>query len=223
MEQLLLLEKKWRKLSRYRWLFSFVPFLDFVLVAGSLVFGKVHENSDFDVIVGARAGRIFTVRFFCFLIFSLVGIRRNKFDKNESLRDKICLNHFVTPKSYAFRHEQNLYSRGLYENLAPFFGNKEKIEFFFKANADLIKNPAHSWKRWQKANFNFLRFILEIILQNSLGDLTEKILKIIQVSRIERNLKLYGPGPMPRLRYDSEELEFHPDISKEKLSKLYPQ
>ncbi len=209
------LAKKWWKFLGYRWLFSFIPFLDFAVAAGSLVFGKIHENSDFDVIVGVRPGRIFTVRFFCFLIFGLAGVRRAKHDTGESLKDKVCFNHFVTKKSYAFIHTPNSYSQNLYENLIPFFGNREKINDFFSANSALIKNPNHSWEKWQKNKFNFLCFILENLLSGRLGNFLEKILKNIQMKRIENYLKTHSAGPAPRLRYDDRELEFHPDISKE--------
>ncbi len=215
-EEKLLREEKWRKLLKYRYFFNFIPFLDFALVAGSLAYGKVHENSDFDIILGAKTGRIFTTRFFCFLIFSLAGIRRAKHDSGESLKDKVCFNHFLTKESYAFLHQPNSYSQNLYENLIPFFGKREKIKDFFSANSALIKNPNHSWEKWQGSKFNLFRFIGENLLSGHLGIFLEKILKDIQIKRIENYLKTHSAGPAPRLRYDDEELEFHPDISREK-------
>ena len=43
-------------------LFQYVPF-DFVFAAGSMAMGTVRQDSDFDVLVGVRHGRIFTARF----------------------------------------------------------------------------------------------------------------------------------------------------------------
>ncbi|MDZ4231209.1 MAG: hypothetical protein U1C52_00240, partial [Patescibacteria group bacterium] len=59
-----LYDRKWSKFLRKVKLFRFVPFVEFVLASGSLATGKVHEGSDFDVMVGVRPGRIFTARFF---------------------------------------------------------------------------------------------------------------------------------------------------------------
>src|SRR3989344_9230759 len=90
------LDKKWKKLLKKIWLFKFIPGVDFVLVAGSLATGNVNKDSDFDVIVGAKQGRIFTARFLSVLFFGLFGWRRRKLSHKESARDKICLNHFIT-------------------------------------------------------------------------------------------------------------------------------
>lgn len=209
-----ILEKKWRKFLRYRWLFAFAPFLDFVIAAGSLAFGKVHENSDFDVIVGVRPGRIFTVRFFCFLLFGFFGVRRDKLDHDEALRDKICFNHFVAPAGYKLRPPYNIYWEKLYQNLAPVYGRKTAVQDFFKANEFLTKGAVHSFEKFAEAKFNFFRVLCESIFGGPFGDFFEKSLKKIQISRIGKALKIYGTGFSPRLRFDDDELEFHPDTAR---------
>src|SRR3989344_2248763 len=93
-------KKKWGLFLQRLWPFCFVPFVDFVFAAGSLATGAMHEDSDFDVIVGVRQGRIFTARFYCILAFGLFGWRRGKNDKNKAASNKICLSHFITPKSF---------------------------------------------------------------------------------------------------------------------------
>ena len=65
--------QKWQKFLGRIWPFKFIPFVDFVLAAGSLATGNLREESDFDVIVGVRQGRIFTARAFCFLAFGMFG------------------------------------------------------------------------------------------------------------------------------------------------------
>jgi len=56
------LEKKWLRLRSLVRHIRHVSFVDFVLVSGSMATGEATEESDFDLLVGARAGRIFTVR-----------------------------------------------------------------------------------------------------------------------------------------------------------------
>jgi len=221
-EEKLLREEKWKKLFAYRYLFKFIPFLNFALVAGSLVFGKIHENSDFDVIVGVRPGRIFTVRFFCFLIFGLAGARRAKMDHKETARNKICLNHFVAPGGYKLKPPYNAYWEKLYQNLAPIYGKETAVRDFFKANDFLIKGTVHDFRNFKEAKFNFLRNFWEFMLGGFFGDSVENFLKQIQLKRIRKNLPRYGSGFAPRLRFNDDELEFHPDTSRiqEILSKL---
>src|SRR3989344_1208349 len=117
-------EKKWSKFLRRVRLFRFVPFVEFVMAAGSLANGNLHENSDFDVIVGVRTGRIFTVRLFSVLLFGLLGMRRNKMTHGEEARDKICLSHFVTFKAYRLTPTYDNYRQNLYANLVPILGSQ---------------------------------------------------------------------------------------------------
>src|SRR3989338_3476442 len=108
-QQQVLHDKKWIKFLRRTWLFKHIPFVDFALAAGSMATGNVRPESDFDVIIGARAGRIFTARFFCVIAFGFFGWRRAKLNHKESAADKICLNHFVTEKSYQLSGSRNTY------------------------------------------------------------------------------------------------------------------
>lgn len=213
-EEKLLREEKWKKLFAYRYLFKFIPFLNFALVAGSLAYGKIHENSDFDVIIGARPARIFTVRFFCFLVFGLAGVRRAKIDHKETARNKICLNHFVTPTSYQLQPPYNIYWEKLYQNLVPIYGKEAAIRDFFRANDFLIKGTVHNFQKFKKIEFNFLRNFWEFMLGGSFGNSVESFLKQIQLRQIRKNLPHYGSGFAPRLRFDDDELEFHPDTAR---------
>lgn len=144
-----------------------------------MALGDVHQNSDFDVIVGAKYGRLYTARFFCLFFYKILGWRRLVARNNAehtrthakhtqthaehtrnnaegprqfasslrwSARDGFCFNHFVTEKSYCLKPPYNVYWQELYRNLAPVFGDSEKINNFFKANswAQETKNPVIS-------------------------------------------------------------------------------
>ncbi len=198
---------------RLRPLFSFIPFLDFVIVSGSLAFGNAHEDSDFDVIVGAREGRIFTVRIFCLLIFGLLGLRRQGTDSKKLSSDKVCFNHFVTPPAYKLSPPYDDYWRGLYQNLVPVYGRKKKIESFFSANDWTGGELVVDWARFKPTKFNPARIFLEFVLHEFLGDVFEKLVKKTQLERIEESLKR-DIGYKPRIRYNDKELEFHSDTRR---------
>lgn len=220
MNQLVLFDQKWIKFLRRTWLFRHIPFVDFALAAGSMALGNVTPNSDFDVIVGVRSGRIFTARFFSILIFGLFGLRRKRLDHREAAADKICLNHFVTPETYRLSPPYNEYWRRLYSNLVPVFGSQNKIADFFRANSIWlnVKNKTEKFYdfdlRYKYKTPSRFKLFSENILNGSFGDFFEKFLKRLQVKRIEKGLKNGETGYQPRIIYNDQELEFHPDTKR---------
>jgi hypothetical protein len=234
-EQQVLYDKKWKKFLHRIWLFRCLPFVDFVLGAGSLAIGHVSPDSDFDVIVGAKSGRIFTARFFAATAFGLFGWRRSRLTHREFASNKICLNHFVTPTSYALKPPYTDSWRELYRNLVPVWGDHQKIEEFFAANVHWMHekgisstssgNIARAESRGYNIIFeNDLRFnpkrssllkkSLEYFLSGKIGNLFECFVKFIQIKKIERSLKNDEIGYKPRIVYNDQELEFHPDRRK---------
>ena len=208
-------DKKWRKFLSRVWVLRFTPFVDFALAAGSLASGNVHNDSDFDVIIAARNGKIFTARFFCALFFGILGWRRKRLDHKESAANKLCLNHFVTEKSYRLSPPHNEYWKKLYLNLAPIFGLPEKIRQFWAANADWLGEiPRISDDlRYEYKNSAKFKTVLERALSGGVGNWLEVKLKQLQISRIERGLRSQL-GHQPRIIYNDDELEFHPDTKR---------
>lgn len=205
----LLLDKKWKKfLSLRRW-FNFIPFIDFVFGAGSLALGTVHATSDFDVLIGCRAGRIFTVRFMSIVVFGLLGIRRKRFDRQAAASDKICLNHFVTPTGYQLEPPYNPYWQNLYKNLVPVWGKIEAMRNFLNANPTIAGyNFSLNDQRWRPVSFNFIRELLVFILKGAFGNFIERILKKIQIIRIKNNFQKEKIS-CDRLICNDKTLEFH--------------
>lgn len=213
-QQQVLHDKKWIKFLRRTWLFRWIPFVDLALAAGSLATGNVNSDSDFDVIVGARYGRIFTARFFSVLAFGFFGWRRAKIDHSEAAADKVCLSHFVTEKSYRLSPPHNAYWQDLYKNLVPIYGSPEKVNDFFAANADWCDTGVFvDDLRLRHGQKSSLKTFLEHMFQKSFGDWLETRLRAFQIKRIEKGLKREA-GYKPRIIYSDEELEFHPDTRR---------
>ncbi len=226
----ILYDQKWIKFLRRIWLFRFIPFVDFALAAGSMAMGNVRPESDFDVIIGARSGRIFTARFFAVLFFGIFGWRRKKWHGESGIRyqvsgikDKICLNHFVTEKSYRLSPPYNEYWEKLYQNLVPIYGEKRQIHQFWQANNDWMSmQDARSPKPEARSFHDDLRYIYrkpslaknvaEWLLGGRLGDFWESFLRRLQLAKIKSSLK--SIGYKPRITYTDDELEFHPDTRR---------
>ncbi len=230
-DQQLLYDKKWARFLKKTGLFRHIPFVEFAFGSGSMAIGNVDEESDFDVLIGARAGRIFTARFFAAILFGLFGWRRSKLDHSVAASDKICLNHFVTPATYKLSLQKNEYWQRMYAGLAPVYGSDAKLAEFFAANKSwLAGKPLYEGdlRHRHKTASAFKKF-LESLLSGGLGEALERKLKAYQVKRIqaglpatgghahpERVIRIAGEQPAqfvlpPLIVYTDTELEFHPD------------
>lgn len=210
-----LFESKWKKLLSRVWLFDLIPFADIVFVSGSMAIGNVYEDSDFDVIIGVKNGRIFTARAFCVAFFGLLGWRRKRGTEGRDAKDKFCFSHFVAPENYRLSEPHNDYWKKLYLSLTPVYGDKKSIQKFYDANSDWLgekKNYKEDAKHLYKEK-GVLKKIFEKILEGKFGNFAEIGLKNIQIKKIKKNLKtenLYKP----RIICSGSELEFHPDTRR---------
>jgi len=217
--QQVLYDEKWKKFLRRTWLFRYLPFVDVAFAAGSMVTGNVNENSDFDVIVGVREGRIFSARFFSVIAFGLFGWRRSKIDHREAAKDKVCLNHFVTPSAFRLSAPYEPYWHHLYRMLVPLFGDMETVRSFWISNEAWMEKKVmyEDDLRHRHRKSSTWKILIEKILGGSVGDSLERILRNWQIRRIEEGLRRSGELHKPRIRFDDHELEFHPDTRRIQL------
>lgn len=212
------LERKWRTLCARAAYFRYVPFVEFVIVAGSMATGKAREGSDLDVIIGVREGRMFTARFFATMFFGTLGIRKRRGAKSD--KDKFCMSHFVASKGYCLAPPYNAYWQDLYHALVPVWGDAARIrEFFHAQNAWLIP-PREYGAQEHAANVRFVPCGKALVarckewgLSGALGDRFEAFVKRSQMTRIRQH-ETGDKGYKPRLRYSDDELEFHPDTRR---------
>ncbi len=215
-EQKVIYDKKWFQFLRRARLFRFIPFVEFAFGAGSMAVGNVTQLSDFDVIIGARQGRIFTARFLAVVIFGVFGWRRKRLDHSELAQDRICLNHFVTERAFCLTGPYTDSWRDLYSNLAPIYGAPARINDFWAANAGWM-GTKQEWGddlRHRYHEPSFIAVFLEHILGGVIGDVCEAVARAVQLWKIERSLRGTSLGYKPRIIYSNDELEFHPDRQK---------
>lgn len=209
-----LLDKKWKKLMALARWFRHIPFIEFVLVSGSMSMGNVHDRSDFDVITGVRKGRIFTTRYIVSALFSLLHARRLD-DLQESSPDKLCFNHFVTEQTYE-KEPHNYYRHELYRNLVPLWGSDTALKKFIARNAwaDMFEFAALDTHRVTKEKSRIAK-ALEYIFDGRMGDAVEqRIARPIAMRRLAAYRARKGDGE--RVVIADEELEFHFELNYEK-------
>jgi len=86
------LEKElWDKVKKYMRYLKWIPSLRMVGVCNNLAFGDIDGQSDIDLFVIAKKGRLFTVRLFVTVILYFLGVRRH----GNKIAGRFCLSFFV--------------------------------------------------------------------------------------------------------------------------------
>ncbi len=212
-----------KKTGRMALVLQMVPFVGCLILNGSLASGAAKESSDIDLLIIAKDGRIFTVRFLVNLIAVLLGQKRSSDESNDHA-GKFCFNYFMTTsylKIPAGRGEKmDRYCAENYSKSVLVWGSKKVFRKFFKQNEKLFltqkaKGKSQNYDLKLKARFPipaspflFPGRLQEAILGGRLGDQVEQVLKRIQIKKIEGD---------PRTRkypnlivYNDQELRFHP-------------
>ena len=213
-------------LKGIKWL-QMVPYLKLVFASGSLALSNTDKESDLDVLIVVKSGRIWTSRFLTVILLGMLGVRRKR---HQALApDKICLNHFITDKSL-YIPRKSIYTAQLYARLVPILlDSQELLEEFIKQNSwvgeYIPKFPISNFQfpnKFQVPNSKFLNLIRKIgekVLDTKIGDWLEAALRKYQLRRINSYHLTYKPGG--RVKADDYSLEFHPDSPELKIIAEY--
>jgi hypothetical protein len=109
-----------------------------IAVSGSLALGNSRKESDIDLLIAAKSGRIWICRTVVTFLTAILGVRRY----GNNTRDKICLNHYITDESLEIPFK-SLYNAQSYARLVPVM---EKQDFIFQ--------------KFQKANYWIKDFLV---------------------------------------------------------------
>lgn len=216
-------EEKLKRLFVYRRVFLGTPFLRGAFVSGSVACGWPSKESDIDLLIVAKSGRIWTTRLFLTFYTSFLGIRR----KGKRVANQLCLNHYITDDALCIPFE-SLYNAHTYINLIPLVNEQHVFERFFKENIwiqDYFSNPlilgesvdyTYSFpvNKFLERCMHIKRPALEWLLQGFVGNLFERLAKRIQLYFIQRNP--LTPRRGGRITAQDFQLEFHPQ-SKENI------
>ncbi len=210
-----LAQDKWKITCRASRLLAAMPFVRGLAGSGSLALDNTKPSSDLDLLVIAKAGRIWTARLFLLVALQLLGRRRKYW--NEQAPNMVCLNHYVTDEHLTVPADiHNTYTAESYSHLVPIWG-REMVHKFQEANGSWIRqhimspelpDVAHQYEvrlwRWTA----FLKRGLEAVLLEPIGDMVERAAESIQRRIIRRHYQLSQPG---RIVLSAQELAFHPD------------
>lgn len=205
--------RKWKKFLRMVKFLALAPYLRGVFASGSMAIDNTTEESDFDILVIIKSGRLYTCRFFLWVISSLLRIRRKKNQKIAP--DKLCFNHYITDDNLYIKHE-SIFNAQTYINLKPVMIKSELFDKFYTENL-WLNNYAYNFhpqknfaRRDVKPPSMFLILVksFEFLLDSFPGNIVERVFKYFQQRRIRSDPIIHESGG--RIVFTDQELEFHP-------------
>lgn len=222
-------QRKWKIARGAAWLVARLPLVRMIGVTGSLALSNTQPDSDIDLLLVVRRGRIWTARLLLLLAAQLMGRRRTYDDRRAP--DKLCLNHFITDDALAMAQSlRSVYTAVLYEHLVPLFGLRV-YRRWRAVNAVWTRRwlaypPAPAVAPRQlvcvgPVGRSVRRWVAGWLLEPP-GDLLERLAERWQRRAMERHAARGGAevgiwsGPQPatgwgRVVLSATELAFHPD------------
>ncbi|MFZ5982438.1 MAG: hypothetical protein ACOYS2_02630 [Patescibacteria group bacterium] len=189
----------------------FLPFLRQVFVAGRVAMKNAKSESDLDVIIIAKSGRIFLARLLAVLGTHLLGKRRH----GSKVSDRICLNHFWSENGSP--ETQDLFSCHEYSFILPIwrarnsrFNLRDKNRWMLEYKPNYFFEEEYLTRLEDTRLVSFFRTFGEKFLD---WEFLEEMVKKIQIKKIRHNPKSGFSGG--RIIYSDEELAFWPEFESQ--------
>ncbi len=128
----------WKKVERFRFLFSLCPFIKLACVCNSLCINDTDENSDIDLLIVTEKNRIFLARVFITILTSIFGVRRHGL----KIKKRFCLSFFVSESNFDFSKialkPYDIYLAFWIKTLEPIAGDYKIYEKLISENSRFL-------------------------------------------------------------------------------------
>ena len=200
-------------------LLQLVPFIRCVVLNGSMTENKIKRSSDIDLLIIAKRRRIFTCRAHVLFWAYISGLKRST-NEIRGHAGRFCFNYFLTDNFLTIPsgrgEKMDKYCAENYSKSKLIWGDEEIFTKYMTTNLVWMKKflpqiSSHKAVSLYAENIKLFIWkakILEYILRSSFGDWIERILKNIQVKKIEQDPRA---KKYPQLiAISDKELRFHP-------------
>lgn len=188
-------------------LLRLVPFVRLVGLNGSMVTGRMNQNSDIDFFIATTPNRLFTARLLTVLLVHLTGWRRYDY----KVRGRVCLNRFATT-DYLNVTPHNEYHARVFAKLAPLYAEQKTYEQYVTANSWMsdLYYPVKQYEliTLRKSWTHFLKLVGEFLLGGKFGDWLERLVGKWQKRRIQNDPRTLASNG--RVRVSDREICLHP-------------
>ncbi|MBP7992655.1 MAG: hypothetical protein KAZ30_03290 [Candidatus Magasanikbacteria bacterium] len=205
-------EKKLRLARRLaRWL-ALVPFIQGVFVCNTVAAGWPKENSDIDLLVIIKPGRLWFTRAVFTLVTSLLNRRRH----GTAIADHLCLSFYVTAPAFNLQTIRiaapDIYLVFWLQTLVPLYVEDDVLSEFLTSNAWIKEYTPQAETKPRFQNMSVPNGIaikikknIERVLGQRFGNWLEKKAKQYQLVRIEKK----PHQPAPQVVISDTMLKFH--------------
>ena len=204
-------EKFWNRTKLYGQYMRAVPFVKMIAICNNLAYDNPSDQSDIDLFIVIKPGRMWLARFFITLILQFYGVRRH----GKNVVGRFCLSFFVTENKLNMSDlalkPEDPYLAYWTKNLTPIYG-EACYESFKKANEVWLKTYCLEFTDHQKRHMYFYKErktkrFFEWIFGRLFGNFSEWFLKNTFKRRtLRRSKKL---GPQSHVVVTDDMLKFH--------------
>lgn len=212
-------DKFWMKIKRWRWIFANVPFLSQAFITSTLAYDNVNQNSDIDLFLIGKQGRLWTVRAFLLFWFNLFGLRVRSKDRSAKFSPELFISDKNLDIHYSALDQDNDYplSFWLVDVISVWPNNSTNV--FKQANYWLKEQLPIAYRSSKEKNLSEIKpswftVSLEKILSGKFGDQLEQKLYHRQAEIIKRNIKRLGVNPIVIINADMIKLHFNDGRTK---------
>ncbi|MDD5110113.1 MAG: hypothetical protein PHI63_02765, partial [Patescibacteria group bacterium] len=139
-QRYLLAEPKYKRALRTARFLRFVPSVLTVAVCNNLAYSNGKAESDIDLFIIVRRGRIWLTRLLVTAVVQLLGLRRH----GKKVTDRCCLSFYLTDEHLDISDlalpESDPYLYYWISTLAPIYDREGTFEKFWQANAKLLQH-----------------------------------------------------------------------------------
>lgn len=213
-----LVEKKMNIARRATQKMRWVPFVRAVFVCNTVAMGSPKAESDVDVFIVVRSGRLWLSRLFITLVLSAFRLRRTR----TRVADRVCLSFYHTDDALSFLplalFPDDVYLIYWIAQLMPLYdpsGVQKKIHEenawildaapFSLGLSSIVSRRATSDTIANKP----VKLFLEKVFSGWLGSRLERLAKKIQTWKMEKNVRSLQHEPDTRVVVSDKMLKFH--------------
>ncbi len=219
--------RKWRRLRRGTRLLQCVPFLLGAAAVNTLPIGASRRDSDIDLLLISRGGRMFTVRFLTVALTQLFGVRRH----GRFVADRLCLSFTVSDRALDLmpltKKPDDPLLRFWCANAHVLFGRDGIFGRFWEANAALLaplpnaalRRSTEDLRPWPLTRP--VRDALERLLAGRLGDALEDRLRALQMRRFSANTGSRSRRGGTDVVISDDVLKFHERDNREEMAQAW--
>ncbi|MFH2105273.1 MAG: hypothetical protein ABII72_03480 [Parcubacteria group bacterium] len=179
-------QPKWQRAQWITKKLRLVPFVRLIAVCNKIAYNNAGNDSDIDLFIIIKPGRIWTTRTLVTIITGLLGVRRH----DRKIKDRVCLSFYITEKAMDLEKlsatKPDTHFMYWITQIAPIFSLNETAAAFWQANK-WVKKHLPNFTSYQGVDYQ--RQIIDSGLTSSWRQTAEKILSGGLGNIIERKLK----------------------------------